>query len=95
MFKLKYTNIPHNSLAAACYTLHYAKRLLETIFVHRFSHSTMPIANLFKNCTYYWGFTAFVAYHVNHPLFTAPCDVQVYGALAAFTVKQDGGFNLF
>jgi len=31
-----------------CWTLHYAKRLLETIFVHRFSHSTMPIRNLFK-----------------------------------------------
>ena len=36
------------SLAAACWTFHYAKRILETIFIHRFSHSTMPIANLFK-----------------------------------------------
>ena len=29
-------------------TAHYAKRLLETIFVHRFSNATMPIMNLFK-----------------------------------------------
>lgn len=77
------------SIAAACYTLHYAKRLLETIFVHRFSHSTMPIQNLFKNCSYYWGFTAYVAYHVNHPLFTSPCSVQVYAGLAAFIVSFD------
>ena len=36
------------TIAAAAWSFHYAKRLLETIFVHRFSHSTMPIANLFK-----------------------------------------------
>ena len=38
------------SIAMACWTFHYAKRLFETVFVHRFSHSTMPIRNLFKVC---------------------------------------------
>ena len=32
----------------------------------------MPIRNLMKNCSYYWGFAAYVAYFVNHPLYTAP-----------------------
>ena len=36
------------SIAMVCWTLHYAKRILETLFVHRFSHNTMPITNLFK-----------------------------------------------
>ena len=36
------------SLAAICWSFHYIKRLLETVFVHRFSHATMPIANLFR-----------------------------------------------
>lgn len=85
---------PFISIAAGCYTLHYAKRLLETIFVHRFSHSTMPMLNLFKNCTYYWGFTAYVAYHVNHPLFTSPSLVQVYGALGAFLFCELGNFSV-
>lgn len=75
------------SIAAACYTIHYAKRLLETIFVHRFSHATMPLSNLFKNCSYYWGFTAYVAYHVNHPLYTSPAMPIVYGGLAGLLVN--------
>jgi very-long-chain enoyl-CoA reductase len=32
----------------------------------------MPIRNLFKNCSYYYGFAAYVAYFVNHPAYTPP-----------------------
>lgn len=74
------------SIAAACYTIHYVKRLYETLFVHRFSHATMPLMNLFKNCAYYWGFTAYVAYHVCHPLYTPPSTFQQYLGLAGFAV---------
>lgn len=51
---------------------HYAKRILETFFVHRYSKGSMPIANLYRNCTYYWVFAAFVSYFINHPLYTPP-----------------------
>uniref|UniRef100_A0A8D8W7A1 very-long-chain enoyl-CoA reductase n=2 Tax=Cacopsylla melanoneura TaxID=428564 RepID=A0A8D8W7A1_9HEMI len=87
-----YSYVAH--LAAICYIIHYTKRVLETLFVHRFSHATMPIMNLFKNCSYYWGFTAYVAYHVNHPLFTPPNFLQVFVGLAAFAFCQMGNLSI-
>ncbi|XP_050525217.1 probable very-long-chain enoyl-CoA reductase art-1 [Daktulosphaira vitifoliae] len=81
-------------VAAYCWSFHYAKRIFETIFVHRFSHATMPIMNLFKNCTYYWGFTAFVAYFVNHPLYTSPSTVQFYIGLATFIFCELGNLSI-
>lgn len=40
--------------ALAYWSLHYTKRLLETLVVHKFSRRTMPLKNLFRNCGYYW-----------------------------------------
>ncbi|XP_067137685.1 probable very-long-chain enoyl-CoA reductase art-1 [Centruroides vittatus] len=82
-------------VAAVCWIAHYVKRLLETLFVHRFSHSTMPIKNLLKNCSYYWLFSIFIGYFVNHPLYTPPKfgPLQIYLGLAGFVQSEIGNFS--
>lgn len=60
-------------LFGLCYTGHFTKRLLETRFVHRFSHATMPLFSFVRNCTYYWLFALTIAYFTNHPLYTMAC----------------------
>jgi very-long-chain enoyl-CoA reductase len=87
------SNNPHTwvqQIALLCWVGHYAKRELETLFVHRFSHGTMPIMNIFKNSGYYWGFGALCGYFVNHPYFSDPNPTQVYVSLAAFVLFELG-----
>ncbi|CEG42382.1 3-oxo-5-alpha-steroid 4 [Plasmopara halstedii] len=62
-------------LGVVAWSLHFVKRELETFFVHRFSRPTMPLRNLFKNCSYYWSFGAVVGYPLCHPLYTSPSSI--------------------
>jgi hypothetical protein len=69
-----------------------AQRILESIFVHRFSKSTMPLFSMFRNCAYYWGFGAYIGYYINHPLYTPPSDAWVRaGGAVALCSKESGG----
>jgi len=83
---------PVVTTALLCWTFHYFKRDFETVFIHRFSHGTMPIRNLFKNCSYYWGFAAWIAYLINHPLYTPPDVTQSKIALIGFIFAEIGNF---
>ncbi|KAL5973300.1 hypothetical protein ACLOJK_029950 [Asimina triloba] len=68
---------PVQTYAMYYWCFHYFKRILETFFVHRFSHATSPLSNVFRNCAYYWTFGAYIAYYVNHPLYTPVSDLQM------------------
>ena len=76
------------TLAMYFHTAHYAKRLLETFFVHKFSHATMPIFNLMRNCGYYWTFGAFMSYFINHPAYTPVGRTQMMAGFAFSAVMQ-------
>ncbi|CAA6669374.1 unnamed protein product [Spirodela intermedia] len=68
---------PAQTLAMYYWCFHYFKRIMETFFVHRFSHATSPLSNVFRNCAYYWSFGSYIAFHVNHPLYTPVSDLQM------------------
>lgn len=79
--------------ALIAWSIHYAKREMETLCVHRFSHATMPFSNLFKNCGYYWGFAAWVAFFVNHPLYTPPKEDLFYTGMCLFYLMEMGNLS--
>mmetsp|Transcript_29455 Transcript_29455/g.83074 ORF Transcript_29455/g.83074 Transcript_29455/m.83074 type:complete len:307 (-) Transcript_29455:210-1130(-) len=80
------------TLACAYWSFHFAKRIVETFTVHRFSHATMPLMNLFRNSGYYWGFAAAVSYFINHPLYTSPPLMRCQVALGVAMVCQVSNF---
>lgn len=43
-----------NKLVYVLIMIHYVKREFETVFIHSFSQSTMPLFILFKNSFHYW-----------------------------------------
>lgn len=54
---VKFKGVPQSQTQTLAYylvLLHFSKRELETVLVHRFSNATMPLFNLFKNSGHYW-----------------------------------------
>ncbi|XP_048827374.1 trans-2,3-enoyl-CoA reductase-like isoform X2 [Brienomyrus brachyistius] len=81
-------------LACFCHSLHYVKHLLETLFVHRLSDGYTPLRNLLKGCAFYWGFTSWLGYYVNHPLYTPPyfANKQIIPSFFSFLLCEAGNF---
>ena len=67
LFLMPHDSLRSNNYMAASFIMwmfHFAKRLLETMFVHSFSHTTMPLFNVFKNCSYYYLFALMISFSV-------------------------------
>ena len=78
--------------ALLMWVIHYVKRILETIFIHEFGDMTMPVFNIYKNCTYYWGFGLAVGINVN--FFKGEvCHIMIFaGLILAFIAMACNGY---
>lgn len=82
------------TFSSMMWTLHYIKRIFETLVIHSFSHPTMPLFNLFKNCTYYWGFAALIAYFVEKNSLNVNNTSQLQNYIVPFFFVCEG-LNLY
>ncbi|AAZ10219.1 3-oxo-5-alpha-steroid 4-dehydrogenase, putative [Trypanosoma equiperdum] len=73
-------------LYIALFCAHFIKRELETFFVHKFSHPTMPRRNIIKNCVYYWTFALGIGYALCSPYYTEPASPTLVNASAVAMV---------
>ena len=88
VFAYRSTDHATQLIPLLCFIAHFIKRELETLLVHRFSNDTMPIANVFKNSGYYWGFALAICWYLLHPLYTAPSPTTRAIGLAIFGVGE-------
>ncbi|XP_007528240.1 trans-2,3-enoyl-CoA reductase-like [Erinaceus europaeus] len=79
-------------LACFCHCLHYIRYILETVFVHKVSSGHTPLKNLIKGCAFYWGFTSWIAYYINHPRYTPPSfgNRQITVSAISFLICEAG-----
>ena len=75
-------------VTSALLMLHFMKREVESLFVHRFSHATMPLVRLPLNCLHYWGFCGLIAFNLFHPAYKPPFDTSVVTLLAGLVLVR-------
>lgn len=80
-------------LAALLWTLHYVKRVAESLFLHKFTNDTMPLPNIFRNSAHYWLAGVLVSYFVNHPLYTAPALLNIQIGCVLWVIGQLGNLQ--
>ena len=84
-------------LSCVLITLHFVKRELETLFLHRFSAATMPARNVFKNSAHYWLLAganiAYWIYQPDSPTARQSNPVILYLGVILFLIGEAGNLS--
>ena len=85
------------TLSCALITLHFVKRELETLFLHRFSAATMPARNIFKNSAHYWLLAganiAYWIYKSNSPTAQQQNLIIIFAGVLLFILGEAGNLS--
>ena len=85
------------TLSCALITLHFVKRELETLFLHRFSAATMPARNIFKNSAHYWLLAganiAYWVYKSNSPTARQQNPIIICAGVLLFILGEAGNLS--
>lgn len=88
---------PLQTMSLLLICIHFAKRVYETIFVHRFSAATMPFTNVFKNSGYYWIIAGvnlgYWIYRPNAPTAKPMNPLLTFPGLLLYCVGELGNLN--
>jgi very-long-chain enoyl-CoA reductase len=77
-------------LSAGLWCFHFARRTLESAFVHRYTKPAVPIGDVLTEYVYYWGFAAWNAVAVFSPSYSAPAPVQLGLGVLVFVLAELG-----
>ena len=77
-------------MAAIAHSFHYARRVLEVLFLHKFSRATLAVRLIPRYCVFYGVFSAWMSYLINHPLYTPPPDLLIYIGAVFFIIAELG-----
>ena len=94
-----FLNAPHaddicHYIFAACYILHYVKRLYENEFVHIYSPEYKPVKQLFINSAYYHLFSLWIAHSVNHSDKECPSSVALSIYILMWLLCEYGNLSI-
>lgn len=88
---------PVQTILVLLMIIHFVKREVETLFVHRFGNATMPFSNIFKNSFHYWILSGVVLAWAFYSPSAAQSDQTIpttaYIGLALFALGEIG--NLY
>lgn len=81
---------PGAAFVAGLWIFHFARRALESLFVHRYSGRKVPASDYLMEYAYYWGFAGWIAWSLRQGIWTLPSRGVITAAILVFSFGELG-----